>query len=76
MSEVATGTIDQDSRLRIQASALYGLQLASEEILVKYFEVCQRLAIHARRVTIMQRDSQCFLSLCRMFGTGAHLENA
>ena len=44
--------------LRWQSSALLALQEASEAFLVHLFEDANLCAIHARRVTIMDRDMQ------------------
>ena len=45
-------------QMRIQASALKGLQEASEAYLVGLFEDTNLCAIHAKRVTIMPKDIQ------------------
>ena len=42
--------------LRFQSAALSALQEASEAFLVQLFEDCNLAAIHAKRVTIMDRD--------------------
>ncbi|KAF8243616.1 histone-fold-containing protein [Wilcoxina mikolae CBS 423.85] len=44
--------------IRFQSHALQALQEASEAFLVHLFEDANLLAIHARRVTIMQKDIQ------------------
>ncbi|KAK9893958.1 histone-fold-containing protein [Cystobasidium minutum MCA 4210] len=44
--------------LRWQSSAILALQEASEAFLVHLFEDANLCAIHARRVTIMDRDMQ------------------
>eukprot|EP00483_Globobulimina_turgida_P000498 UN00498 len=44
--------------LRFQATALAALQVATEAHLVSLFEDSNLCAIHAKRVTIMQRDIQ------------------
>lgn len=44
--------------LRFQAQALVALQEASEHYLTRLFEDSNLLAIHARRVTVMNRDIQ------------------
>jgi len=46
------------SGLRWQSSALLALQEAAESFLVGLFEDTNLCAIHAKRVTIMQRDLQ------------------
>ena len=46
------------SELRFQASALSALQEASEAYLVSLFEDTNLCAIHAKRVTVMQKDMQ------------------
>ena len=42
--------------MRFQSVALSALQEASEAFLVQLFEDCNLAAIHAKRVTIMDRD--------------------
>ncbi|KPV73769.1 uncharacterized protein RHOBADRAFT_16612, partial [Rhodotorula graminis WP1] len=44
--------------LRWQSSALLALQEATEAYLVHLFEDSNLLALHAKRVTVMQRDMQ------------------
>jgi histone H3 len=48
---------------RFQALAILALQEASEAFLVNLFEDSCLLAIHARRVTVMQRDMRLALRL-------------
>jgi histone H3 len=45
-----------NAELRIQSSALLALQEAAEAYLVSLFEDTNLCAIHAKRVTIMQKD--------------------
>ncbi|KAI0921072.1 hypothetical protein AcW2_006161 [Taiwanofungus camphoratus] len=47
-----------DTGLRWQSSAILALQEATEAYLVHLFEDANLCAIHAKRVTIMQRDIQ------------------
>ncbi|KAF9226550.1 histone-fold-containing protein [Gyrodon lividus] len=47
-----------DTGLRWQSSAILALQEATEAFLVHLFEDTNLCAIHAKRVTIMQRDIQ------------------
>jgi histone H3/H4 len=47
-----------DAGLRWQSSAILALQEATEAFLVHLFEDANLCAIHAKRVTIMQRDIQ------------------
>jgi histone H3/H4 len=42
--------------LHLTSSALGELQASAEKMLVLYFELMNKAAIHAKRVTIMQRD--------------------
>lgn len=51
------GTGDSGS-LRWQSTAIQALQEAAEAYLVHLFEDSNLLAIHAKRVTIMQKDIQ------------------
>jgi len=48
----------EESGLRWQSSAILALQEATEAYLVHLFEDANLCAIHAKRVTIMQRDIQ------------------
>ncbi|THU94354.1 histone-fold-containing protein [Dendrothele bispora CBS 962.96] len=47
-----------DGALRWQSSAIQALQEATEAFLVHLFEDTNLCALHAKRVTIMQRDIQ------------------
>ncbi|KIJ70046.1 hypothetical protein HYDPIDRAFT_77460, partial [Hydnomerulius pinastri MD-312] len=47
-----------ETGLRWQSSAILALQEATEAFLVHLFEDANLCAIHAKRVTIMQRDIQ------------------
>ena len=49
---------DEKAKMRIQASAIYALQEASEVCLVYLFEDANLCAIHAKHVTIMPKDIQ------------------
>ncbi|KAH8105872.1 histone-fold-containing protein [Cristinia sonorae] len=49
---------DDEAGLRWQSSAILALQEATEAYLVHLFEDTNLCAIHAKRVTIMQRDIQ------------------
>lgn len=42
---------------RLQAPALHALQEASEAFLINWFYMCQHLALHAKRVTVMPSDA-------------------
>ncbi|KAF9076741.1 histone-fold-containing protein [Rhodocollybia butyracea] len=53
-----TTTTNGDYDLRWQSSALVALQEATEAFLVHLFEDANLCALHAKRVTIMQRDIQ------------------
>ncbi|RDX55589.1 histone-fold-containing protein [Lentinus brumalis] len=55
--DMMTDTVDYgDTGLRWQSSAIMALQEAAEAFLVHMFEDANLCAIHAKRVTIMQRD--------------------
>ncbi|OSD04224.1 histone-fold-containing protein [Trametes coccinea BRFM310] len=57
--DMMTDTIDYgDTGLRWQSSAILALQEATEAFLVHMFEDANLCAIHAKRVTVMQRDIQ------------------
>ena len=49
---------------RFQSTAVLALQEASEAFLVGVFEDTNLCAIHAKRVTIMNRDMQLALRIC------------
>ncbi|KIY74031.1 histone-fold-containing protein [Cylindrobasidium torrendii FP15055 ss-10] len=55
--ELTTDTNDE-YELRWQSSAIQALQEATEAFLVHLFEDANLCALHAKRVTIMQRDIQ------------------
>jgi len=59
-NDMTTDMVDYEtgSGLRWQTSALLALQEATEAYLVHLFEDANLCAIHAKRVTIMQRDIQ------------------
>lgn len=48
--------LDLKKQLRIQSTAILALQEAAEAYLVQMFEQAQHIAIHGRRVTVMERD--------------------
>lgn len=57
--EVAMGMTEfEDTVLRWQSQAIQALQEAAEAYLVHLFEDTNLCAIHAKRVTIMQKDIQ------------------
>ncbi|CCH44402.1 Histone H3.1 [Wickerhamomyces ciferrii] len=56
--EVAMSYIGEDVALRWQSVAILALQEAAEAFLVSLFEDTNLLALHAKRVTIMQKDIQ------------------
>jgi histone H3/H4 len=43
--------------LRVSAAAFAALQQIAEDVLVLYFELCNKAAAHAKRITVMLRDS-------------------
>ena len=51
-------TLDINDELRFQSSAILALQEAAEAYLVSLFEESNLAAIHAKRVTIMDKDIQ------------------
>ncbi|KAF7332089.1 Histone-fold-containing protein [Mycena kentingensis (nom. inval.)] len=57
-AEMTTDYNNSMTDLRWQSSALLALQEASEAYLVHLFEDANLCAIHAKRVTLMQRDIQ------------------
>ncbi|KIK68032.1 hypothetical protein GYMLUDRAFT_155042 [Collybiopsis luxurians FD-317 M1] len=56
--DMTTTTNGEIYELRWQSSALLALQEATEAFLVHLFEDANLCALHAKRVTIMQRDIQ------------------
>uniref|UniRef100_A0AC35UAV2 Histone domain-containing protein n=1 Tax=Rhabditophanes sp. KR3021 TaxID=114890 RepID=A0AC35UAV2_9BILA len=46
----------QKSNFRITREALEVIRTATEEYLVSFFEQCNILAVHAKRVTVMPKD--------------------
>lgn len=56
--EIALGVRPRDEGMRWQSQAIQALQEASEAFLVHLFEDTNLCAIHAKRVTIMQKDIQ------------------
>ncbi|KAK4198169.1 putative histone H3-like centromeric protein CSE4 [Triangularia verruculosa] len=56
--EIAVNCRPMNDELRWQSQAIQALQEASEAFLVHLFEDTNLLAIHAKRVTIMQKDLQ------------------
>lgn len=58
MKEVAENYIGTDYGIRWQSNAVLALQEACEAYLVHLLEDTNLCAIHARRVTIMQKDIQ------------------
>lgn len=56
VKEVAQNVCYRGQILRWQLSAISALQEAAEAYLVAFFEDCNLAAIHARRITIMQKD--------------------
>ena len=58
MREVALGVMRDGDALRWQLQAIVALQEAAEAFLVHLFEDTNLCAIHAKRVTIMQKDMQ------------------
>ncbi|ELR07745.1 hypothetical protein GMDG_08542 [Pseudogymnoascus destructans 20631-21] len=61
--------VDLKSPYRIQATAGSALQEAAETTLVKEFEMTQLAAIHAKHVTIQQKDMKLVQSM-RLHMTG------
>ncbi|KAK5996642.1 Histone H3.3-like type 2 [Cladobotryum mycophilum] len=57
-----------DGGKRFQPSALGALQEAAEHFLTQYFSTLQLCAIHAKRVTIMPKDSQFLKQLLGVLG--------
>lgn len=56
--EIALEFRPKDEGMRWQSQAIMALQEASEAFLVHLFEDTNLCAIHAKRVTIMQKDIQ------------------
>lgn len=58
MREIALDCRPGDEPFRWQSQAILALQEATEAFLVHLFEDTNLCAIHAKRVTIMQKDLQ------------------
>ncbi|KAL0262407.1 centromeric DNA-binding histone H3-like protein cse4 [Diplodia seriata] len=56
--EIALNLVPDGEVLRWQSQAIQALQEAAEAFLVHLFEDTNLCAIHAKRVTIMQKDIQ------------------
>ncbi|KAI9847842.1 MAG: centromeric DNA-binding histone H3-like protein cse4 [Sclerophora amabilis] len=56
--EIAVDVLQTDEPIRWQSQAIQALQEAAEAFLVHLFEDTNLCAIHAKRVTIMQKDIQ------------------
>ena len=56
--EIAQGVSGEDGPNRWQSQALFALQEATEAFLVNLFHDANLCAIHAKRVTIQQKDIQ------------------
>ncbi|KAI3336559.1 histone-fold-containing protein [Xylariaceae sp. AK1471] len=56
--EIALGLRPRDEGMRWQSQAIAALQEAAEAFLIHLFEDSNLCAIHAKRVTIMQKDIQ------------------
>ncbi|RDL30100.1 uncharacterized protein BP5553_06230 [Venustampulla echinocandica] len=69
--EITRGDL-QHHFIRFQASALEAIQSAAEAFLTKEFEMANLLAIHGKRVTIMQKDMKLLRQL-RMLMTGSEV---
>ncbi|KAI9334922.1 histone-fold-containing protein [Obelidium mucronatum] len=58
VQEYTKDRFDQETGLRLQSTAIMALQEAAESFLIHLFEDANLCAIHAKRVTIMQKDIQ------------------
>eukprot|EP00768_Dysnectes_brevis_P001087 gnl/Dysnectes_brevis/125_a148_8704.p1 GENE.gnl/Dysnectes_brevis/125_a148_8704~~gnl/Dysnectes_brevis/125_a148_8704.p1 ORF type:complete len:155 (+),score=40.56 gnl/Dysnectes_brevis/125_a148_8704:138-602(+) len=56
---------ERSPEIRFQREALLALQEASESFLVTLLEDANLLAIHAKRVTLMDKDLKCLLRILR-----------
>ena len=58
--------ITQDFKpgLRFMAEAMYTIQSAAEDYLVRLFDDTNLCAIHAKRVTVMPKDMQLARRIC------------
>ena len=60
---------------RIQSSALVVLQTVVEAFLIDHFEDARLCAIHAKRVTVMPKDTHLALRVCRDKVVGHNIES-
>jgi len=58
MRKIAQNARDDDAPSRWQSQALFALQEAAEAFLVDLFHDANLCAIHAKRVTVQQKDIQ------------------
>ncbi|KAJ3074274.1 centromeric DNA-binding histone H3-like protein cse4 [Podochytrium sp. JEL0797] len=68
VQELTKDRFDQGTSLRLQSQAIFALQEAAEAFLVHLFEDANLCAIHAKRVTIMQKDIQLARRIRGPFG--------
>ncbi|GKU02873.1 unnamed protein product [Fusarium langsethiae] len=66
--EIALSMRPADAGLRWQSQAIMALQEAAEAFMVHLFEDTNLCAIHAKRVTIMQKDIQLARRIRGMWG--------
>ncbi|KAM0294480.1 hypothetical protein ACHAPM_011219 [Fusarium culmorum] len=66
--EIALSMRPADAGLRWQSQAIMALQEAAEAFMIKLFEDTNLCAIHAKRVTIMQKDIQLARRIRGMWG--------
>jgi histone H3 len=59
--------------LRLQRGALLALREAMESLLVHHFEMTQQMAVHAKRITILPKDSERVVMLARQFQDRVYL---
>lgn len=71
--EVALSMRPEDEGFRWQSMAILALQEAAEAFLVHLFEDTNLCAIHAKRVTIMQKDIQLARRIRGQWGAGGRI---
>ncbi|KLU84280.1 histone H3-like centromeric protein cse-4 [Magnaporthiopsis poae ATCC 64411] len=71
--EVALSMRPADEGFRWQSMAILALQEAAEAFLVHLFEDTNLCAIHAKRVTIMQKDIQLARRIRGQWGAGGRI---
>lgn len=63
-----------EASMRWQPQSLVALQEASESFIVGMLEASQLLAVHGRRITLMEKDVKMWTRLAAMFGSTTFMD--